>query len=140
MISSATAIYLPQANIELKPFDFEGIRLLFDLEHGVSPGLSAFNAPRIWRQATPGPLPCTSSGKAGPHTCPIQQTFLSGIKNYTEADFQELRDYQVWCNIFGNVSPTSDYNIFLVDRLKQKDMRFFVRAFNRYPVRFLSLI
>ena len=44
-------------------------------------------------------------------------------------DDSAVPPWQVWCNIFGNVSPTSDYNIFLVDRLKQKDMRFFVRAF-----------
>lgn len=127
MINSANAIYLPQANIELKNMDFEGIRLPFDLKQGVAsdypPGL---RYRRSWFQHTPGPLPCISSRKAGPQGCPLEEVRAA---DFMEAEFETLRDYQIHCNIFRNVSPTSDYNIFFIDRIKQTDMRFFVRAF-----------
>jgi hypothetical protein len=111
MIEVANKLYLPQANIELQKIDSGPIRLPFNMDNGLPVKREVFNAPAKFLRNTPGPLPCISSRPPDSRGCLPEES--QGILK-TQKDFENLRKYQILCNLLSNVKPSSDYHIFFV--------------------------
>jgi hypothetical protein len=135
MTQVASALYLPQANIELVFFAWMLIGVPFNLDAGLPTFLSGFGAPKEWIRNTPGPLPCIASREPDYRGCLPEDTVVPPLK---PQDFNAIRKYQMWCNILSNIMPRFDYHFFLVRSLAQDRLPSITRAFT--PNRFQSEI
>lgn len=118
MMDVVNKLLLPQANVMLSRRDSGGVNLPYEMERGLlltANPYKALKSNQSWQRKIAGPLPCISRQPLGPAGC-MPETVQG---NLTQAEFDDIRSFNMIAGILTHLDPSSNYNLFFVSRFDE---------------------